>query len=143
MDSTEVNVMVWKQNDVNVEFVIIMAIIIVERQGNQQSILLRWCGGIEKQRYSSWWYECEIDTQTVNFGFVSWACLKPKMDLRLKDYAQMFTSFVYMQSNCLYYLGIDDVKSPFFLISLLHKNTIYSNSTGQYFQMEWFYSYQR
>ena len=41
MDSTEVNVMVGKQNDVNVEFVIIMAIIIVERQGNQQSILLR------------------------------------------------------------------------------------------------------
>ena len=81
----------------------------------------------------------EIDTQTVNFGLFKnflKLCLKPKMDLRLKDYAQMFTSFVYMQSNCHYYLGIDDVKSPFFLISLLHKNTIYNNSTGQYFKME-------
>lgn len=41
----------------------------------------------------------EIDTQTVNFGLFKnflMLCLKPKMDLRLKDYSQKS----YMQSNC-------------------------------------------
>ena len=38
---------------------------------------------------------CEIDTQTVNFGLFQerWALIfkQPKIDLRPKDYSQMFT----------------------------------------------------
>ena len=69
--------------------------------------------------------DVKIDTQTVNFGLFKnflKLCLKPKMDLRLKDYSQMFK--LYMQSNCHFkFIAMNKIMSDhlFFLITHLHR----------------------